>query len=313
MSRYSQWKPYVPVAERRRQAGKKMSKLKSKGIDVQPIEITGRKIAHTFWGKAWCDHLESYSDFANRLPRGRTYVRNGSVCHLAINRGSVEAKVSGSELYNIKIDIKTLPDKKWKQLKKNCAGRIGSLLGLLQGELSGELMGAVTDRDQGLFPDPKEISLDCSCPDWADMCKHVAAALYGVGARLDDQPELLFLLRGVDHEELIDTGADAVLLEANSTVDSNKLAGDDLSDIFGIDLVPDDEPKPAVPAKRKSRPRKKTPARMKTETKEEKPKKTTRSKTVVTPGKKKKAPKKKTVAKPKKKAASKPARKPRKK
>jgi len=313
MSRYSQWKPYVPVAERRRQAAKKVSKLKGKGVDVDPIEIDGRIIARTFWGKAWCDHLESYSDYANRLPRGRTYVRNGSVCHLAVSRGSVEAKVSGSELYDITIGIKTLPAAQWKRLKKNCAGRIGSLLGLLQGDLSGDLMEVVTDRNQGLFPSPSEISLDCSCPDWADMCKHVAAALYGVGARLDERPELLFLLRGVDHEELIDSGADAVLLEANSTVDSDKLASDDLSDIFGIDLAPEGDPKPKAPAKRKSRPRKKTPARIKIAAKEGKPKKTTRSKTVATPVKKKKAPKKKTVAKPKKKAAPKLARKPKKK
>ena len=313
MSRYSQWKPYVPVAERRRQAAKKMSKLKSKGVDVEPIEIDGRIIARTFWGKSWCDHLESYSDYANRLPRGRTYVRNGSVCHLAVSRGSVEAKVSGSEIYDVTIGIKTLPAAQWKRLKKNCAGRIGSLLGLLQGDLSGDLMEVVTDRKQGLFPSPSEISFDCSCPDWADMCKHVAAALYGVGARFDERPELLFLLRGVDHEELIDTGADAVLLEANSIVDSDKLASDNLSDIFGIDLVPEKATKSAKPVKPKSRPRKKTATRIKTDAKEGDPKKTPRSKIVATPVKKKKAPKKKTVAKPNKKAAPKLARKPKKK
>jgi len=256
------WKPYVPVAERRRKAEQKMAKLKKKGVDVQPVSIEGRTIARTFWGKAWCDHLESYSDYANRLPRGRAYVRNGSVCHLAISKGAIEAMVSGSELYNIKIAIKPLPAAKWKRLKAACAGRIGSLLGLLQGDLSDELMAVVTDRDKGLFPAPKEISLACDCPDWADLCKHLAAVLYGVGARLDEQPELLFKLRGVDHEELIDTGADAVLTGVAGDPSSD-LAGDDLSAIFGIDLAEADAPPKPKRASRK----KKAPARKKGKTK----------------------------------------------
>lgn len=262
MSRYGMWKPYVPVAERRQRAKKKMAKLVKKGVDVQPVSIEGRTIARTFWGKAWCDHLESYSDYANRLPRGRTYVRNGSVCHLAIAKGSIEAVVSGSEIYKINIAIKTLPATKWRTLKQKCAGRIGSLLGLLKGDLSDDLMAVVTDRDHGLFPAPKEISLDCDCPDWADLCKHLAAVLYGVGARLDDRPELLFLLRGVDHEELIDTGAGAVLSDV-AGADSSQLAAEDLSAIFGIDFAPDDAPakpkravrKKTAPAKKRAKPK----------------------------------------------------------
>ena len=80
-----------------------------KGTDIQPIALTGNKIAKTYWGAAWCQHLESYSDYANRLPRGRTYVRNGSVCHLAVSPGKVEAMVSGSEIYKVHIEIKKLP------------------------------------------------------------------------------------------------------------------------------------------------------------------------------------------------------------
>jgi len=201
------WRPYVYVAQRRAQAARKMEDLRKKGVDIQPVKITGRKIAHTFWGEAWCDHLEKFSDFANRLPRGRTYVRNGSVCHLAIQKGTIEAKVSGSELYTVKIEIKTLPPAQWANLKTSCASQIGSLLELLQGKLSNQVMTVVTDRDKGLFPSPKEIKLSCSCPDWATMCKHVAAVLYGVGARLDQKPELLFVLRGVDHQELVSQDA----------------------------------------------------------------------------------------------------------
>ena len=235
MSWYS-WAPYVPVAERRRRAKRKMEALRKRGVDIQPIEIEGRKIAKTFWGQAWCDHLESFSDFENRLPRGRTYVRNGSVCHLAIAPGKIEAKVAGSEIYNLRVRIKTLPAKKWNAVRQRCAGQIGSLLELLQGSLSDYVMEVVTDRQNGLFPLPGEITFDCDCPDWAVMCKHVAAVLYGVGARLDEKPELLFGLRGVNHEELIDTDAEAAVRVATRSGKSKRLAAGELSDVFGIDI-----------------------------------------------------------------------------
>ena len=196
----------------------------------------GRKIASSFWGEAWCDHLESFSDFENRLPRGRTYVRNGSVCHLAVAKGEIEAKVSGSELYTVKVSIKTLPGKKWTAIKGRCSGQIGSLLELLQGKLSDHVMEVVTDRKEGLFPLPGEMSFHCSCPDSARMCKHVAAVLYGVGARLDDKPELLFTLRGVNHEELIAADAEKAVAAATSRGKSKRLAADEIGDVFGIEI-----------------------------------------------------------------------------
>lgn len=229
------YKPYVSVGQRREQARRKMDKLRKQGINVQAVEIDGRKIARTFWGQSWCQHLESFSDYENRLPRGRTYVRNGSVCHLEIASGEVKAMVSGSELYDVKIAIKQLPAKKWGAVKERCSGKIGSLLELLQGRLSSSVMTVVTDRNQGLFPLPSEISLDCSCPDWAVMCKHVAAVLYGVGARLDERPELLFLLRGVDHEELI--AVDAAASVTGSKQSARRIAQSDLEDVFGIELL----------------------------------------------------------------------------
>jgi len=236
---YGGWPRYVPVAERRQKAKRKMESLRKKGVDVQPVEIEGRKIARTFWGESWCEHLESFSDFENRLPRGRSYVRNGSVCHLAVAEGRVEAKVSGSELYNVTVTIKPLAKKKWGAIKGRCSGRIGSLLELLQGRLSDEVMGVVTDRQEGLFPLPGEMAFRCSCPDWAVMCKHVAAVLYGVGARLDASPELLFKLRGVDHDELIETDAEQAVADATSRGTSKRLAADDVSEVFGIELDAD--------------------------------------------------------------------------
>jgi uncharacterized Zn finger protein len=263
---YYQWAPYVPVAERRQRAMKKMAALRKKGIDIQPVNIEGRKIAKTFWGEAWCDHLEGFSDFENRLPRGRAYVRNGSVCHLAVEKGKIQAKVSGSELYDVQIQIKTLPPKKWTAIKSRCGGQIGSLLELLQGRLSDHVMTVVTDRSEGLFPLPGEMTFRCSCPDWASMCKHVAATLYGVGSRLDVKPELLFLLRGVDHEELIAADAEEAISDATSRGGSKRLAAESMGDIFGIDLEVgqaggNDDFKPK--AKRTSRAVKKTTARKK--------------------------------------------------
>jgi uncharacterized Zn finger protein len=227
-----------------------MERLRKKGTDIQPVRLTGRKIASTFWGEAWCTHLESFSDYENRLPRGRTYVRNGSVCHLAIWKGRIEAKVSGSELYDIEIEIKTLPPAKWKRLKACCAGQVGSLLELLQGKLSDRVMTIVTDRDNGLFPSPKEIRLSCSCPDWATMCKHVAAVLYGVGARLDKQPELLFVLRGVDHQELISKDAAKAVISKGPRTKGRTLDEASLRDVFGIDLAQSEPVAAAKPARK---------------------------------------------------------------
>ncbi len=247
------WPRYVPAAERRAKAQKKVNQLIKKGLAVEPVEIEGRKISRTFWGCGWCDHLESFSDYSNRLPRGRSYVRNGSVCHLAISEGAISAMVIGSHLYNVEISIGRLPEQKWAQLKERCAGQIGSLVELLQGEISDGIMATVTDRDNGLFPLPGEIEFDCDCPDWADMCKHVAAVLYGAGRRLDERPEMLFILRGVDVDELISAGAEKMTRVGSGNEDGagadhpgskrggrRRRAGaddlDDLEDLFGIDL-----------------------------------------------------------------------------
>ncbi len=238
---------YVPVATRRARAARKVASLRKQGKKVQPVEITGNPIARSFWGKRWCKHLESFSDYRNRLPRGRSYARHGAVCDLAIRAGRVEALVFGTRLYRVAIRIEKLKPAVWKSIKAKCTGQIGSVIELLQGRLSDQVMAVVTDRSRGLFPTPLQIEFDCDCPDWAGMCKHVASVLYGVGNRLDDSPELLFLLRKVDESELID--ADLALPAGAAGADS--LAEGDLSGIFGIDLDTDEARDP------RSRPRKK--------------------------------------------------------
>src|SRR5215471_9576958 len=191
------FRPYVPVAERRRRALHEMEKRRKKGHDISPVVLRGRTIAKTFWGKAWCDNLEAYSDYDNRLPRGRTYVRNGSVVDLQIAAGTIRAFVAGSDLDEVTVSVTPVSKARWKSICVDCAGGIDSLVELLQGRFSKGVMERICRQNAGLFPSPKEIKLKCSCPDWAGMCKHVAAVLYGIGARLDEKPELLFHLHSV--------------------------------------------------------------------------------------------------------------------
>lgn len=235
---------YVPVAERQRKAQKKMETLQKKGEEIQPIEpFKTRGISTSFWGKSWCRHLESFSDYENRLPRGRSYVRNGSVCHLGVDEGAARAYVSGSELYELSIHIEPLDPAKWVRLKEKCGGKIGSLIELLQGRISDEVMEIVTDRDEGLFPHPHEIRFNCNCPDWADMCKHVAAVMYGIGVRLDTNPELLFKLRGVNYEELVSVdSAIGDLTDGKRSRRRRTLSDDSIGNVFGIDLDGEAEP-----------------------------------------------------------------------
>jgi uncharacterized Zn finger protein len=232
------WKPYVSVAEQRRKAAREMEKRKKQGHSVSPVIIEGRAIVKTFWGKAWCENLERYSDFANRLPRGRTYVRNGSVIDLQIGPGAIQALVSGSEIYRVAVRVTPVTKPRWKSICTDCAGAIDSLVELLQGRFSKGVMERICRQNTGLFPAPKDIKLSCSCPDWADMCKHVAAVLYGIGARFDQRPELLFLLHEVDQEELIAKAGKALPFAKAGTDASKILDSEDLSSIFGLDMVP---------------------------------------------------------------------------
>jgi uncharacterized Zn finger protein len=231
------WRPYVSVAERRRKAAKEMAKLKKKGHPVSPVVVEGRTIVKTFWGKAWCENLEQYSDFANRLPRGRTYVRNGSVIDLQIAPGEIQALVSGSSIYKVAVKVAPVAKARWQSICTDCAGAIDSLIELLQGRFSKGVMERVCRQKTGLFPSPHEIQLSCSCPDWAGMCKHVAAVLYGIGARLDQQPELLFRLHSVDEKDLI-AGTGKALPQAKRAPAAGKvLGGEDLAALFGLDMA----------------------------------------------------------------------------
>ena len=244
------WKPYVPAAERRKKTDKAIAKAIKSGINLAPIAAYRGAIAKTFWGKAWCDNLERYSDYSNCLPRGRTYVRNGSVIDLKISQGNVQAEVMGSSLYKITVSVTAVVKTQWHAISTDCAGSIDSLVELLQGRLSKAVMQRICMPTTGLFPAAKDIQFNCSCPDWADMCKHVAAVLYGVGARLDTQPELIFTLRGVNAQDLV-TQAGAGLPTSKQRPATGKVLDPSLlADVFGIEMaeiVP-----PAKPAARQT-------------------------------------------------------------
>jgi len=244
-------RPYLSVAERRRMAEREIAALRRQGVPIFPVTIEGRTIARTFWGRAWCDNLESYRDFENRLPRGRSYVRNAAVIDLQADDLEVRAQVCGSSIYEVTIVFTRMPAARWRSICRDCAGGIDSLVELLQGRFSDAVMERICRQGAGLFPAPAEIHFDCTCPDWASMCKHVAATLYGVGARLDREPELLFRLRGVDGSEMVaGLGRDLPLAD-RPVEDDRMLTDDDLSALFGLEMdLPDEAPAGQAPAKR---------------------------------------------------------------
>jgi uncharacterized Zn finger protein len=231
---YGGWAPRKTAAQRRAEAARQIQDAARRGRAMSPISIAGRKIAQTFWGQAWCDNLERYRDFAYRLERGRSYVRSGSVLDLKIEAGKIVAKVSGSSLYDVAIEIDAVQRDAWRAIQRDCAGGVGSRLDLLAGRLSEPVMTRLCADRTGMFPAPAAIRFTCSCPDYATMCKHVAAAMYGVGARLDHAPELLFTLRRVSLDELL---ASAVSALPATPSGARVLAADGLAALFGIELA----------------------------------------------------------------------------
>ena len=291
MGYWGYYPPYVSVAEKRAKAEKKLKQLIKKNPDIKPVLLEGTAIAKTWWGKSWNRNLESYADYSNRIGRGRSYVRHGAVLDLQINSGKVESLVQGtrSKPYSVSVKIKAVNKKTWKEIKSACEGRLDSLQELLAGKFPKALGEIFTTQGKGLFPSPKEIDFSCSCPDWAYMCKHVAATLYGIGARLDEEPGLFFKLRKVKMEDLVTQAVEdktRKLLKKAKKKTSRVIADSDLADVFGIDM------EEAVVSRKKAAKAKKPIRRTS---------KKTKSKSAIGKRKKKAVPKK---ASPKKKAKS---------
>lgn len=246
---------YVSVAQRRAKAEKAIAKAQKSGGNFAPIAAYRGAVAKSFWGKAWCDNLEAYSDYANRLPRGRTYVRNGSVIDLQVNAGEVQARVMGSNLYTVLVQVQPVMAVQWQAICLDCASSIDTLVELLQGKLAQPVMQRICLPKTGLFPAPKEISFRCSCPDSAGMCKHIAAVLYGIGARLDHQPDLLFALRKVNAKDLVAQATGGLPKAGKRTSTAKVLDDSALADVFGLDM--DAQATQATPkAKPKAKPTK---------------------------------------------------------
>lgn len=237
---YDGYPTYVPVAEREEKALKTVARLKKSRPDLAPVSLQTNSLARTWWAKAWNKNLESYADYAYRISRGRSYVRHRAVVHLGLKTGQVEALVQGSQRhpYEVRVDIKALPKDTWAALVDSCAGQIDSLAELIEGRFPKALSELFTAKGSGLFPTPQEIRMSCSCPDGAHMCKHVAAVMYGIGVRLDESPNLLFSLRGVEIEALISTAISekSERLLQKSGRRSARVLDDDVSTLFGIEL-----------------------------------------------------------------------------
>lgn len=238
---YGFYPRYVTVGEKKAKAAKKLEQMKKKNPEIHPVLLKGRTIARTWWAKSWNYNLERYADYSNRIGRGRSYVRHGAILNLRIDAGSVEALVQGSRSkpYSVNIGINPLNKKNRRDIQSACEGKLDSLQALLAGEFPEALREIFMARDRGLFPSPKEIKFSCSCPDWAYMCKHVAATLYGIGARLDEDPTLFFKLRQVEMKSLIARAVEDKthkLLTKAGNKSKRVIAESDLAGVFGIEM-----------------------------------------------------------------------------
>lgn len=233
------YKKYVTAAEKRKKAEKSQEKLRRKNPELNPIIIEGRALANSWWGKAWNNNLESYADYRNRIARGKSYVKAGSVLDLRIEAGMVRALVQGSRAkpYQVLIQIKPMEEASWQEIKRLCNRKIESLEQLMEGKFPKELEALLTDKKMRLFPSPQEIQFDCSCPDWASMCKHVAAVLYGIGVCLDHDPMLFFELRGQKGQDLIKASMDTLvgeMLKNAGSKSTREIEEGRLSDLFHL-------------------------------------------------------------------------------
>lgn len=229
---------YVSVHEQHQRAEHALATLRSQGELLTPVRASKKAIATSVWGRAWCRHLETWSDYETRLPRGRSYLRQGCVLDLQISNGGIQARVQGSQLYTVQIRFQPLEPEHWDAVKQRCRGGIDSLIDLLQGKLPQSVMQSLTDPDYGVFPPAHAIKMSCTCLDDADLCKHVAAVLYGVGIRLDQEPTALFVLRNVDHSELLEDAVENAL--SPPAIDETQLKEEDLEALFNLELDPDD-------------------------------------------------------------------------
>ncbi len=230
---------YETKAEKRRRIGEKLERLRKTDPNIAPLTIEGNTLAKSWWGKAWGKNLESYADYKSRLSRGKNYVKQGAILDLKIEEGKVNSKISGSgsKIYDCEIHIERLSDERLKKILEHCQNKISTLDALLTGDFSEELLELFQDKSYGLFPSPDEISFRCDCPDVANICKHVAATLYAIGTKFDDDPMFFFELRQIESENLIQKSVEKKLenmLEHVGKKTSRTMDASKISDVFGL-------------------------------------------------------------------------------
>ncbi len=212
---------------------KKIATFLKENNDDSSLPVTvksHRKICQNYWGEAWCRYVSVYDDYGYRLGPGRSYVRAGAVVHLEIEQGKVSAKVLGSSLYEVEIDVSPLDKDSLKEMLSDEVTGISSMVDLLEGKIPDSMSQSLLCPEGGLFPQSTDIKFSCTCTDYATMCKHVGATLYGIGVRFDEDPHLFFHLRGVDPRILVQKG-----VAENSLQESNSENHQELGELFGID------------------------------------------------------------------------------
>ena len=229
---------YVPVAEKKANALNAIKKLKEKDPNISPVIIEGT-LGKTWWSKSWNKNLESYADYSNRISRGKSYVRQHCVVDLKISKGEIFSKVQGSRIkpYDIEIKIETLTKEAMNHVLMSCQKSIESIEQLVEGKFPKGLETLICDKNEGLFPSPKAIQFSCTCPDYAVMCKHVAATLYGIGVRLEEDPLLFFELRDIDINGLIKKSIEEKLenmLKHAGDKSDRTIEDDNIEDLFGF-------------------------------------------------------------------------------
>ena len=227
------------IAELREKVRDSSKIAAKKKLQYEPIgPVSRRDVCTSWWGKAWCANLEQYADFESRLGRGKRYMKSGTVIDLKIRKGRIEARVQGTRKtpYKVEIRISPLSEEKCDALIEKCGRRINNMECLIKGEFPSELKELFTSEN-GFFPSPKEISFSCSCPDWALMCKHVAAAMYGIGVRLDENPFYFFELRGIDVDRFINVALESKVESMLKNADKRTermIDNADLTALFGV-------------------------------------------------------------------------------
>lgn len=211
----------MKAADLEAQARRELIELKSAGEEVRPVVGTTRKLAAHFWGSAWMKHLALCESGGWSLSAGRTLLRHGCVLDLQLEAGLIRARVMEERLHDVEIALDPLDGERLEELRTICSGKIDSLVPLLEGTLDDALLATLCNAETGLLPEPGAWHMSCTCPDWSEPCPHAAAAIYAAGILIDAEPSLLFRLRQVSPEDLLQSPAEKA---AESDFDLEQLA-----------------------------------------------------------------------------------------